>query len=130
MNNITFTEGIVPRSKSAGEAFWRQTLAAFAGSGQGVPAFCRDRGLKTPTFYAWRLKLAKNGPQGSCPTPAGSMHRPAFVPVRVEHRLGSTEEPIEVELRGGRVLRLPASTPAARLAEVLHALEQTGEGRP
>jgi len=33
------------------------------------------------------------------------------------------EESFKIDLRGGRVLRLPASMPAARLAEVLHALE-------
>jgi hypothetical protein len=46
--------------------------------------------------------------------------------VVVEPRLAGVEESLQVELRGGRVLRLPASMSAARLAEVLHALE----GRP
>ena len=124
MSNITFTAGDVPRSRSARESFWRDTLAAFAASGQSVLAFCQARGLKRTTFYASRLKLAKRDRQGSSPTPVRRRSAgPAFLPVVVEPRLAGGEESLQVELRGGRVLRLPASMPAARLAEVLHALE-------
>jgi hypothetical protein len=124
MNNITLTADSVPRSRSAGESFWRDTLAAFSASGQSVGAFCQARGLKVPTFYAWRLKLTKGDRQDISPTPTRLRSvRPAFVPVVVEPRLGEVTEAIQVELRGGRMMRLPASMPAARLAEVLHALE-------
>jgi hypothetical protein len=124
MSNITFTAESVPRSRSAGESFWRDTLAAFTASGQGVQAFCQERGLRKPTFYAWRLKLTKRDQQEISPTPARSRSAlPGFVPVVVEPRLRGVEEAIQVELRGGRVMRLPASMPAGRLAEVLHALE-------
>jgi hypothetical protein len=123
MSNDTFPAGIVPRSRSARESFWRDTLAAFAASGQSVPSFCEERGLKTPTFYAWRLKLAKHDQQGAPSATAGPRsRRPTFVPVVVEP-LAIAAESFHIELRGGRVLRLPASIPAARLAEVLHALE-------
>jgi hypothetical protein len=82
-----------------------------------------ERGLKKPTFYAWRLKLTKLDQQGMSPAPAGPRSvRPAFVPVVVEPR-AVAEESFNVDLRGGRVLRLPTSIAAARLAEVLHALE-------
>jgi hypothetical protein len=132
MSNITSTAGDVPQCHSTRESFWRDTLAAFAASGQSVQAFCQARGLKPPTFYSWRLKLAKHDRQlatGISPMPARPRStrrrsaRLAFVPVVVEPRLAGREEALQVELRGGRVLRLPASMPAARLAEVLHALE-------
>jgi hypothetical protein len=123
MSNVTFPAGFVPRSGLARESFWRDTLAAFAASGQSAPAFCEERGLKKPTFYAWRLKLAKHDQQGMSPTAAGPRStQPTFVPVVVEPR-AIAEESFQVELRCGRVLRLPASMSAARLAEVLHALE-------
>jgi hypothetical protein len=123
MSHFTFPAGIVPRSRSARESFWRDTLAAFSASGQTVLAFCDERGLKTPTFYAWRLKLAKHPHQITSPATAGRRSaRPAFVPVVVEPRT-IAHESFHVDLRGGRVLHLPASLPAARLAEVLHALE-------
>jgi transposase-like protein len=132
MSNITSTAGDVPPTHSARESFWRDMLAAFAASGQSVQSFCQARGVKPPTFYSWRLKLAKHDRQvetGVSPTPARSRATrrrstgPAFLPVVVEPRVAGVEEPLQVELRGGRVLRLPASMPAARLAEVLHALE-------
>ena len=132
MSNITSTAGDVPQTHSTRESFWRDELAAFAASGQSVQSFCQARGLKPPTFYSWRLRLAKHDRQvetGISPTPArpqATQRRstgPAFLPVVVEPRAAGVEEPLQVELRGGRVLRLPASTPAARLAEVLHALE-------
>jgi len=45
-----------------------------------------------------------------------------FVPVVVAPCV-AVDEPIEVQLKGGRVMRLPASLAASRIAEVLHALE-------
>jgi hypothetical protein len=123
MSNIPFPAGSAPRSRSARDSFWRDTLAGFAASGQSVQSFCQERGLKQATFYAWRLRLAKSDQQRTSPIAARPRsNRPAFVPVVVEPR-AIVEEPFQVELHGGRVLRLPASMPAARLVEVLHALE-------
>ena len=132
MSNITSTAGDVPLTHSTRESFWRDTLAAFAASGQSVQSFCQTRGLKPPTFYSWRLRLARHDRQvetGISPTPARPRATPrrstgpAFLSVVVEPRLAGVGESLQVELRGGRVLRLPASMPAVRLAEVLHALE-------
>src|ERR1700689_3687704 len=118
MSNITSTAGDVPQTHAARDSFWRDMLAAFAASGQSVQSFCLARGLKPPTFYSWRLKLAKHDRQvetGISPTPArprATRRRstgPAFLPVVVESRLTGVGEPLQVELRGGRVLRLPAS---------------------
>ena len=126
MSYTTFPAGTVPRSGSATESFWRDTLAAFAASGQSVASFCQERGLKQATFYSRRLRLAKTDKTDQQSTsPASDRPRatsPAFVPVMVEPR-AIVDESLTVDLRGGRVLRLPASMPAARLAEVLHALE-------
>jgi hypothetical protein len=123
MSNITFQACSVPRSGSATESFWRDTLAAFAVSGQSVVSFCQERGLKQATFYSRRLRLAKIDQQRTSPAAARPRSTPpAFVPVMVEPR-AIVEESFQVDLRGGRVLRLPGSMPAARLAEVLHALE-------
>jgi hypothetical protein len=98
-------------------------LAAFAASGQSVASFCQERGLKQATFYSRRLRLDKIDQQRTSPTAARPRStQPAFVPVMVEPR-AIVDESYQVDLRGGRVLRLPASMPAARLAEVLHALE-------
>jgi hypothetical protein len=47
---------------------------------------------------------------------------PAFVPVVVSDR-STRDTSLALEFSGGRVLRLPESIPAQRLAELVHALE-------
>ena len=47
----------------------RQILKDQLTSGQTVVAFCRERGLKIPTFYAWKKKYPQDGngkPTGFC----------------------------------------------------------------
>jgi transposase-like protein len=96
---------------------WQALVADFNSSGLAVGEFCRARGVCEQSFYAWRKRLS----QGD------ALSGPSFVPVVVQGRGGAGCEPAvacaSIELRGGRVLRLPASMPAARLAEVVHALE-------
>ncbi len=36
---------------------WRDVLEQQRQSGQSVPAFCAERGLKPSTFFAWRRRL-------------------------------------------------------------------------
>lgn len=130
MSNITPHAGRGVAFDPAKDAFWRDTLAAFADAGQDIRRFCRERGLRESAFYFWRRTIAQrdgNALPAAPRKPAASKKpAPAFVPVRVESKPPASDsgsEPFHVELRGGRLLRLPASMPAARLAEVLHALE-------
>ena len=96
---------------------WQAVVSDFASSGLAVAEFCRARGVCEQSFYAWRKRLS----QGDVLS-AG----PSFVPVVVQGR-GVGREPgdacASIELRGGRVLRLPVSMPAARMAELVYALE-------
>jgi len=100
---------------------WQTIVAEFVASGLGVGEFCRTRDVCEQSFYAWRKRLS----QGIQPGP--ELAGPSFVPVVVRDRGVSPCEGDDacasIQLRGGRVLRLPASMPAARLAEVVHALE-------
>ena len=130
MNNITPHGGRGVACDPVKDAFWRDTLAAFAGAGQDIRQFCRERGLRESAFYFWRRTIARRDGKAVPAAPrkpaAAKKPAPAFVPVRLQSgppAFDSGSEPIQVELRGGRVLRLPASMPAARLAEVVHALE-------
>jgi len=97
---------------------WQAVVADFASSGLAVAEFCRARGVCEQSFYSWRKRLSQGGALS-----AG----PGFVPVVVQGRGGGGSEPgaacASIELRGGRVLRLPVSMPAARMAELVHALE-------
>lgn len=99
------------------ERFWRKAIRRQAASGLAVRVFCRQEGLSEPSFYAWRQTIRERDGDLS--------QAPAFVPAMVSDR--ETGEPaIVMELVGGRLLKLPAATPAAWLAELLLALESQG----
>ena len=76
------------------ERFWRGALTRQAASGPGVRAFCRREKLTESAFYFWKRTISQ----------------------RDDHA-------ITIELVGGRLLRLPESITANRLAEVVHAIE-------
>ncbi len=106
--------------------FWRGAVRRFARSGLGVRAFCRQEKLTESAFYFWRRELARR--DGEMPKPSEASRRglrlPDFLPVRL------TDPPahgmsITLELLGGCVLRLPEAIAAARLAEIVAALEAT-----
>lgn len=100
------------------EAFWRDAVRRQADSGLPVREFCKRHRLNEPSFYGWRRTLQGRDARQAKP--------PAFVPVvvrdeqRIVHDTG-----IVIELRGGRLLRLPGSTPVGRVAELVRALEAT-----
>jgi transposase-like protein len=104
------------RRDAGKEAYWRDVLAKQAASGLSVRAFCGQEQVKESALYAWRRTL-----RGRDATSGVPLEEP-FVPVLLTQR--ATQEPsIELELAGGRVLRLPASISLERLAALVHALE-------
>lgn len=40
---------------------WRKVVSEQAGSGQSVAAFCRERGVCAPQFFAWKKRLREGG---------------------------------------------------------------------
>lgn len=75
---------------------WQQRLDRFNDGELSVADFCRRVGCSVPTFYSWKRKLQSIKPSRRDPvTP--------FLPVQVAGSLA-----IEVRLRGGTVLELPA----------------------
>jgi transposase-like protein len=100
--------------------YWRaaeaeQVLAAWQRSGQSVTAFARRHGMSERRLLRWRARLQ----------PAAA---PVFHPVRVVERTGSSTarspEALELELRGGRRVRVGAGFDP----ELLEALVRTVEG--
>lgn len=90
-------------------------LAALAASGESVATFAAREGLDPQRLYSWRRRLA--GVVGDVVT------APAFVEIRPavpadRHRL------IEIELRSGRLLRVPESIDCTILSRLVAALEQ------
>jgi transposase-like protein len=102
------------------EAFWRGVLKRHARSGHSVRAFCRREQLSEPSFYAWRRTIQERDTTGQ------HSPRPAFLPAAISPTIRDAAPPdsgLVIELRGGRRLRLPASMAAARVAELVQALE-------
>lgn len=103
------------------ERYWRQMVRQCRGSGLSVRAFCEERGLSEPSFYAWRRILKERD--------AAATH---FVPVQVMPAPTSTTADVsagalELVLGAGRRLRVGPGFDGPTLQRLLALLE---EGRP
>jgi len=87
----------------AKESLWRERLTRFESSGKTVAAFCLAEGLRLPTFYRGKRKLAsrsakRRGRRAETSLPAKGGQ--AFVPVRIEDAaLGEVELPNGARVR-------------------------------
>ena len=105
------------------EEFWRSEVNGWRRSGMSVRAWCRQRQLSEPSFYAWRRMLAQRD--------EGATHTaPTFVTVTA-HPPGMSAvgggAVLELVHRAGHVLRIGPACDANTLAMVLAALAGTGE---
>ena len=99
------------------EARWRDLVARQPRSGLSVRGFCQRERVTECGFYAWRRELRLRDQES--PTP-----QPAFVPVVLpQTQAMDGDGRIVIELRGGRVLRLPPALPMARITELVQAVE-------
>jgi len=104
------------------EARWRELLRRQPKSGLTIRAFCQREQVTESGFYAWRRELKLRGQEARVRgTVANS---PAFVPVTLASGLSVVgNEQMTIELRGGRVLRLPSTVPDARIMELVRMIE-------
>lgn len=85
---------------------WRTIVGEQEKSGQGVGAFCRDRGVSEPSFYAWRQRFRKE-------------QSVSFALVQTERSTVGAAI-VEVVLTSGDRLRIPAEeTPLRTVLRVL-----------
>jgi hypothetical protein len=75
------------RRPSDRELFWRRLIARQSSSGLTVGQLCRQAGVSTASFYAWRQRLGALGGAGS-----------ALVPVRMAADARGAGGEITVEL--------------------------------
>jgi hypothetical protein len=103
---------------------WRERLARFARAGTSIVEFCLDEGVSTPSFYAWRKRLAGNGgnsEQAEEVAALGKRHG-LFAPVRVTGAVPGGSH-VTVWLRGGTCLEIPLGD-ASAAGTVLGAIVQ------
>ena len=96
------------------EAIWRRVVAGHAASGMSIRAYCAKMRVKEPAFYWWRAELARRD---------AAKPKAAFVPVVVKAPAAAGTEGISIELRGGRVLRLPTTMAIGGVAALVRAIE-------
>ncbi len=109
------------RRKTEAWTKWRGLIAEQGLSGQSVAVFCRERGLKSGQFFAWRKRLRE-------------AELPKFVAVEVAPFVG-TKWPapampgrgIEVRLGSGRSLVVEPGFEAAHLRALLAVLDTVTE---
>jgi hypothetical protein len=111
------------------EREWRQRLARFARADTSIVQFCDDEGVSTPSFFAWRRRLAESSDSAAA-FDASPQRQGPFAPVRVT---GTTYQsgPVTVWLGGGTRLEIPLTDPHAAalvLGAILQADAERAEG--
>jgi len=127
------------RASNAGkERYWRRVFGQWRRSRLGVRAFCSEHDIAEPSFYAWRRVIQQRDQQAerrssSGPRPVegsatGAGRRagqngglPSFIPVTIT----APAPALEVVLRDGHLLRVPADFDAATLRRLLTVLAET-----
>ena len=103
------------------DAFWRDAIRRQSEGELSIREFCRREQISESSFHERRRTFREREAR----RPAAP---PAFLPVVVRDQPPMSATPdfgLVIELRGGRRLCLPGSTPAARVAELIRALEAT-----
>jgi transposase-like protein len=99
---------------------WRKVIAEAARSGMSTRAFCRQRGVTEPQFYAWRTRLngkTKGTARRRAMSAAGSS---TFA--LVSDAPGALDAGIELALADGRRVRISRGVDEQTLRTVLAAV--------
>jgi transposase-like protein len=104
---MTKREGQAERRK-----FWTELIAGHKQSGKTVEAFCQENGVGSPSFYAWRKRLAGKG------QPIG------FALVETPALRAQRGEAVELILSSGERLYIGRGADAATVRLVLSILRE------
>jgi len=110
------------RRRADREAYWRGVLADWKASGLTASEFSRRRKICRPLLFVWRNRLESTSTSRRTSKPP---RRPRFLPVRIVESppIPPPRLNVEVTLRNGRQLRVPADFPPKALADLASALE-------
>lgn len=96
-------------------AKWRGLVAEQKRSGQSVAAFCRERHICAPYFFAWKKRLSQAQQQPFVAVQVVEAGEPPQPP--------AVGQPIELRLGGGRSLIVEPGFDADHLRALLAVLE-------
>jgi hypothetical protein len=113
------------------EAFWREAIVAWAGSGLAQVEFCRLRGLELATFRHYRTRLtrpakpAKRSRQALIPSRslATCTAVPEFIEVQLPQVSSSGPASLEILLANGRRIAVRAGFEPETLRSAVEVLE-------
>ncbi len=96
---------------------WQGLIAEQSGSGKTIAAFCRDRGLTTSQFFAWKKRLRQAAAEQFVEV---QVRRPPAKPWK------ANSGTIEIHLAEGRRILVEPGFDAEHLRAVVAALETRG----
>ena len=108
------------RQARASRDVWAKRVERWESSGQTAAAFARELGINARTLTYWRYALKRGA------KPPRRRAGPREVPAAssfLKLEASASTEPFELELSGGRRLRVPASFDEAVLRRLLAILE-------
>lgn len=104
------------KRRTGAEARWRRLVAEQERSGLAPAEFAARRGFKAATLYWWRSRLKRV-----------EHTLPRIVPIAITESTSTVRAAraeFELELRGGRVLRVPRGFDERELARLIGVLER------
>jgi len=101
------------------EGRWRALIREQERSGLSVSEFARRRGVSVATLYWWRSQLSRRGGRGRA-----TRLMAVEVVGSKEVDPSSGDRDFELELSGGRRLRVPARFDAEALSRLIVAVER------
>jgi len=103
---------------------WKRRLDRWQQSGLSAAVFAKQEKVSEPRLYTWRKRFAEASQAPKAPPLAAPAKAtaPAFIPVKVKPAPAPASGFIELALKSGVTLRLPADVSPTRLAEIVRAL--------
>ena len=122
-----------PANRRARQEWWRRQIQRQQDGSLSIAEFCRQLGVSTVTFYAWRRRfseapsaspLISEGPAARSSTANGAP-APAFLPVSM--LAAGPDGQLEIELANACVVRLKGSVDPVLLRVAIRAAGRLGD---
>jgi transposase-like protein len=122
-----------PANRRARQEWWRGQIQRQQDGSLSIAEFCRQLGVSTVTFYAWRRRFSEAPPAsplisesaGAKFSTANGSPAPAFLPVSM--LAAAPDGQLEIELANACVVRLKGSVDPVLLRVAIRAAGRLGD---